>query len=217
MLRGEAKAVDLRGARASSLRLMVLDGLPFQDAEAAPVAAFTEAVERLARAGAAITHAAPECATQAMALSPVLFAPEAYGIWRDQIEDAPELMWKPILDRFRGGADVSAPDYVMAWESLTRIRRKWFREVMAAFDAVLVPTVPILPPNAQRLMEDEAYFVRANLLTLRNTRIGNLLNLPTVTLPTGQPGCGISVMGHSGRDRHLLRVAAGAEAALAVG
>lgn len=213
----EDRAVDLAGADMQGRRLLVLEGVAFEDAEDGPVAAFEDAVYRLGRAGARIERMSSDWVAKAMPLSPALFAPEAYGIWKAQIEDAPELMWKPILDRFRGGADVSAPDYVMAWESLTRIRRKWFREVMAAFDAVLVPTVPILPPNAQRLMEDEAYFVRANLLTLRNTRIGNLLNLPTVTLPTGQPGCGISVMGHSGRDRHLLRVAAGAEAALAVG
>ena len=208
------KAVDLRGASLQGMRLMVLDGIPFEDAESLPVAAFEDAVDRLARAGAQISHVSTDWVAKAMPLSAQLFASEAYGIWRAQIEDAPELMWKPILERFRGGAEVSAPEYVAAWESLTRIRRKWFREVVASFDAVLVPTVPILPPNAQRLLEDEAYFVRANLLTLRNTRIGNLLNLPSVTLPTGQPGCGIMVMGHSGRDRHLLRVAAAAESAL---
>ena len=208
------KAVDLRGASLKGMRLMVLEGIPFDDAESLPVAAFEDAVDRLARAGAQISHVSTDWVAKAMPLSAQLFASEAYGIWRAQIEDAPELMWKPILERFRGGAEVSAPEYVAAWESLTRIRRKWFREVVASFDAVLVPTVPILPPNAQRLLEDEPYFVRANLLTLRNTRIGNLLNPPSVTLPTGQPGCGIMVMGHSGRDRHLLRVAAAAESAL---
>lgn len=208
------KAADVANSVVHGRRLMVLDGVPFDEAEEGPVAAFEDAVERLARAGAQISRVSSDWVAKAMPLSAQLFAPEAYGIWRAQIEDAPELMWKPILDRFRGGADVSAPDYVSAWDSLIRIRRKWFREVVASFDAVLLPTVPILPPNAKRLLEDEAYFVRANLLTLRNARIANLLNLPTVTLPTGYPGCGISVMGHTGRDRHLLRVAAGVEAAL---
>ena len=210
------KAVDLHGAQASGLRLMVLDGLPFDDAGEGPVTAFQDAVERLARAGAQISHVATEWLDKAMALSPQLFAPEAYGIWRAQIEDAPELMWNPILERFRGGAEVSAPDYVAAWEQLVRIRRKWVKDVASSFDAVILPTVPILPPDAKRLMEDEAYFVRANLLTLRNTRIANLLGLPAATLPTGHPGCGIMMMGHAGRDGHLLRVAAAAETALDV-
>ncbi|WP_411838205.1 amidase [Paracoccus sp. ME4] len=208
-------APDLEGASVAGLRLMVLEGLPFDGAEAGPVAAFQDAVERLARAGAQIAHVSTDWLDRAMALSPQLFAPEAYGIWRAQIEDAPELMWPPILERFRGGADVSGPDYVAAWESLARIRRKWVKEVTGGFDAVLVPTVPILPPATARLMEDSAEFVRANLLTLRNTRIANLMGLPSVTLPTGHPACGLSLMGHAGHDRHLLRVAAGAEAALA--
>nr|WP_111301531.1 amidase family protein [Paracoccus saliphilus] len=208
-------APDLTEATAQGLRLMVLDGLPFDGAEAGPVAAFEDAVDRLARAGAQVTHVATDWIDRAMALSPQLFAPEAYGIWRAQIEDAPELMWKPILERFRGGAEVSAPDYVAAWESLTRVRRRWIKEVVGGYDAVLIPTVPIMPPAVDRLMKDEAEFVRANLLTLRNTRIANLLGLPAITLPTGHPACGISMLGHAGHDRHLLRVAAGAEAALA--
>ena len=208
------RAADLEGASVNGLRLMVLDGLPFDQAEEGPVASFEDALHRLSKAGATITHVTTDWLDRAMALSPQLFAPEAYGIWRAQIEDAPELMWKPILERFRGGAEIGAPDYVAAWEHLTRIRRKWIKEVASVHDAVLVPTVPILPPSADRLMQDEAEFVRANLLTLRNTRIANLLDLPAVTLPTGHPACGIMLMGHAGRDRHLLRVAAGAETAL---
>lgn len=214
MIAGE-RAADLHDASARGLRLMVLDGLPFDEAEEGPLAAFQDALGRLGRAGASLTHVTTDWLDQAMDLSPQLFAPEAYGIWRAQIEDAPELMWQPILERFRGGAQVSAPDYVAAWEQLVRIRRKWIKDVASGYDAVLLPTVPILPPDAARLMQDTAYFVRANLLTLRNTRIANLLGLPAVTLPTGHRGCGIMLMGHAGRDRHLLRVAAGAEAALA--
>lgn len=211
----DQRAPDLEGAGVQGLRLMVLEGLPFDEAETGPVAAFQDALDRLGRAGAQIAHVSTDWLDRAMALSPQLFAPEAYGIWRAQIEDAPELMWPPILERFRGGAEVSGPDYVAAWESLARIRRKWIKEVVGGYDAVLIPTVPILPPDRERLMTDRAEFVRANLLTLRNTRIANLLGLPAITLPTGHPACGISLLGHAGHDRHLLRVAAGAEAALA--
>ncbi|WP_372803173.1 amidase [Paracoccus seriniphilus] len=210
------RGADLHGASGQGLRLMVLEGLPFDDADPAPLVAFQDALERLGRAGARITHVSSDWMDQAMALSPQLFAPEAYGIWRAQIEDAPELMWTPILERFRGGAKVGAADYVAAWEQLVRIRRKWIKEVASGYDAVVLPTVPILPPSTDRLLRDKDYFVQANLLALRNTRIANVLDLPAVTLPTGHPACGIMLMGHAGRDRHLLRVAAGAEASLAV-
>ena len=68
----------------------------------------------------------------------------------------------------------------------------------------------------QRLqgLADDEFFTAENLLTLRNTRIANLLNLPAISLPTARPACGLMVMGATGRDRHLLRVAAAIEAAL---
>ncbi|WP_112873145.1 amidase [Paracoccus endophyticus] len=212
LLRGEA-APDLRGADARGLRLMVLDGAPFDQARDAPVAAFEEAVAALAAAGARITHAAPDCVARALALSPTLFAPEAYGIWRDQIEAAPELMFPPMLDRFRGGQTVGAADYVAGWETLARLRADWAAAV-APFDAVILPTVAIMPPDAARLERDAAFFAAENLLALRNTRIANLLGLPAITLPTRRPACGVMLMGRAGADRALLRTAAGAESAL---
>ncbi|AUH33469.1 amidase [Paracoccus tegillarcae] len=211
-LRGD-RPVDLTEVSANGLRLMVLEGVPFDDAQEGPVSAFEDAVTRLAAAGAVISRASPDCVARAMALSPLLFAPEAYGIWRDQIEAAPEVMHPPILERFRGGAEVSAPDYVSAWEALVRLRQEW-HALVAGYDAVILPTVAILPPDVERLNSDHDYFVTSNLLTLRNTRIGNLLDLPSATIPTGQPGCGFMAMGATGDDRRLLRVATAIEAAL---
>lgn len=212
VLRGE-NAPDLSDASPAGLRLMALDGVPFDEAREAPVAAFQDAADRLAKAGARITHAAPPCVAEAMALAAILFAPEAYGIWRDQIEDAPELMYPPILDRFRGGKEVLAATYVDGWEELARLRANW-DQLVAGFDAVILPTAPILPPPVNRLLTEPDFFARENLLTLRNTRIGNLLNLPAISLPTGHPACGIMLMGRSGHDRALLAAAAAAEAAL---
>ncbi|CAM3235317.1 aspartyl-tRNA(Asn)/glutamyl-tRNA(Gln) amidotransferase subunit A [Paracoccus aminovorans] len=212
VLRGEP-AVDLTDADPRGLRLMVLEGVPFDDARAAPVAAFEDAVDRLARAGARVTHAAPPCVAEAMALAPILFAPEAYGFWREQIEDAPDLMYPPILERFRSGREVLAADYIAGWQELDRLRTAWTR-LVAGFDAVILPTAPLLPPEIDRLQTDPVFFARENMLTLRNTRIGNLLGLPAISLPTGHPGCGLMLMGAAQGDRALLVAAAAAEAAL---
>ena len=48
-------------------------------------------------------------------------------------------------------------------------------------------TTPILPPDLNRLINDHDYYVTENLLALRNTRIGNLMGLTALTLPTGVP------------------------------
>lgn len=209
------KPVDLTEAKDRKLRLLVLDGTAFDQAREAPVSAFETAVSRLSKCGARIDRINLPFIQDMLALSPLIFAPEAYGIWKDQIEDAPELMYPPILTRFRGGNEVLATDYIAAWVQLDQFRRD-YAQAVAGYDAVLVPTSPILPPDVSRLMADPEFFATENLLTLRNTRIGNLLGLPALTLPTGQPGCGIMLMGRAGGDRELLIASAAAEAALSV-
>ena len=89
----------------------------------------------------------------------------------------------------------------------------WLKRT-AAFDAVILPTAPILPPDAKRLMTDNTYYVTENLLALRNTRIANMFGLCALTLPTGQPSCGISFMAAPGAEERLLRLGAAAERAL---
>ncbi|MEY8099925.1 amidase, partial [Falsihalocynthiibacter sp. S25ZX9] len=113
---------------------------------------------------------------EAMVLSPILFSSEAYGTWKDVIEDTPEKMFPEILERFRSGATFLASDFVAGWRKIDEIRAKWNLE-MAGYDAIVLPTAPILPPNQKRLLSDHSYYSSRNLLALRNTRIGNLLGL----------------------------------------
>lgn len=150
---------------------------------------------------------------EALALAPLLFAPEAYGIWGETIEARPDLMFVPVRERFRAGATVPAPDFVRGWRALDALRAS-YHAATAAYDAVLVPTAPNLPPNVDRLLSDAEYFATENLLTLRNTRIGNLLGGCSLTLPTGEPSCGVSLMAPPGAESRLLRLGAAAEGAL---
>ncbi|SIO48076.1 aspartyl-tRNA(Asn)/glutamyl-tRNA(Gln) amidotransferase subunit A [Rhodovulum sp. ES.010] len=205
---------DLRGATLKGARLMVLDTVAFDDIREAPKTGFESAVDRLGRAGATVVRADIPEVSEAMTLSGVLYATEAYATWSDAIEAAPEKMFPEVLKRFRGGRDFSGMDYVAASQKLDRLRLGYAARV-AGFDAVLVPTVPILPPNTAALLADADLFVSENLMTLRNTRIGNLMGLAVLTLPTGVPSAGISLMGPAGSEERLLRLGAAAEAALA--
>ena len=206
-------SVDLAGASLSGSRLAVLETVALDDLRDRPAKGFDDAVARLGRAGATITRISVHEVAEAMGLAAILFTAEAYGIWRDTIESAPQKMFPRILERFRSGANFSAMDYVAAWRRLEAIRQTW-AERTAVFDAVLVPTSPILPPDANRLMTDDAYYVTENLLALRNTRIGNLMGLCALTLPTSQPSCGISLMAGAGQEARLLRLGSAAERAL---
>jgi aspartyl-tRNA(Asn)/glutamyl-tRNA(Gln) amidotransferase subunit A len=208
------KPADLHGASLTDARLLVLETVALDDLRTRPAQGFEDALTRLSRAGARIEHRKIAIVSEAMSLAGILFTAEAYGIWSKTIEAAPEKMFPRILERFRSGGQFKAMDYVSAWRRLHDLRRIWAEET-AGFDAVLLPTSPILPPDAHRLMTDDEYYITENLLSLRNTRIGNLMGLCALTLPTAQPSCGISFMAGPGQEERLLRLGVAAERALA--
>ncbi len=205
---------DLRGASLKGRRFAELQNVAKDDLRDAPRQAFDDALDRLRDAGAEIVPLEVPELHDAMALSGVLYTTEAYGLWKDVIEANPEAMYPEILERFRTGKDVSGPDYVAAWSKLKACRAAW-DAATAGFDAVLAPTAPILPPNLERLLSDHDYYVTENLLALRNTRIGNLMGLAALTLPTGTAGCGLMMLGYPGSEEALLRLGSAAESALA--
>ncbi len=206
-------APDLRGASIEGRRFLVLEGAPFEDIRPPVLDGFCEAVTLLERAGAKVSHATLPPVEAALALSAIIYTPECYAEWRDLIEANPDVMFAPVLERFRSGRAHLASDYVAAWAALTQHRAEYLASV-AGYDAVILPTAPNLPPNAARLMRDHAYFTTENLLTLRNTRIGNLLGLCALTLPAGRPSVGLSLMCPPMQEDRLLRLGAAVEAVL---
>ncbi|MEM6938883.1 MAG: amidase family protein [Pseudomonadota bacterium] len=211
-LEGKA-APDLRQADVSGSRFAVLRTVAFDDIRDAPLEAFDAGIARLADAGAKIEDISVPEVDEAMTLSPMLIPPEAYAQWRDAIEANPEAMYAEILQRFRIGKEVSAADFIAAGHKLAALREAYLRAV-ADYDAVLIPSSAMLPPNLARLNSDHEYYVKENLLALRNTRIGNLMGLCALTLPLSLPSCGLMLMCAPGREERLLRLGAGVEEAL---
>jgi aspartyl-tRNA(Asn)/glutamyl-tRNA(Gln) amidotransferase subunit A len=207
------KPADLRGASLAGKRFAVLETVALDGVREAPLAGFEKALHRMQEAGATLEFLKAGEVARAMELTGPLFTSEAYGEWRDEIEAAPDLMFDQILERFRAGSSFSGPDYVDAWQALREHRVRWHARI-AEYDAVLLPTSPILPPDVERLMTDQYYYVTENLLALRNTRIGNLMGSAAVTLPTGVPSCGVMMLGAPMSEERLLRLAAAAEAVL---
>ena len=207
------KAPDLTGASLQGVRIAALETIVLDDIRAEPLVAYEAALKRFEAAGAHIVPLQVPELVDAFALSGPLFTGEAYGLWRDVIEANPDAMYAQILERFRAGADVSAPDYTGAWAKLEAARAAW-DAVVAPFDAVVAPTAPILPPNLERLNTDGAYYKTENLMALRNTRVGNLMGLCALSLPTGAPSCGVMLLGKPMCEAALLRLGAAAEASL---
>ncbi|MEM9425446.1 MAG: amidase family protein [Pseudomonadota bacterium] len=205
------KPADLTGATLSGVRLGILQSQAFNGIEDAPHRAFDEAVARLTSAGAVFEDVTLPLVEEATALGPTVFPAEAYATWRHRIDVDGDMMYGPVRTRFLQGRSISAADYIAAWRELDCIRVK-YSEAVAGFDAVILPSCPIMPPKVAALEADADFFTERNLMALQNTRIGNLLGLAAVTVPTGAPSCGLMFQGAS--EERLLRLAAAAEHAL---
>ena len=208
------KVADLRGASLKGRRFAVLRTIMLDESRDEPRAAFEAAVERLQAAGASVDYIEVPEVLDALDLSATLVPPEAYGLWKDVIEANPDVMYDKIRDRFRLGGNVGAADYVAGWGALESARAA-YDTATCGYDAVLGPSSAVMPPNLEQLNTDEGYYVTENLLSLRNTRVGNMLGLCALTLPTDVPSCGIMFMCAPDMEEHLLRIGAAAEAVFA--
>jgi aspartyl-tRNA(Asn)/glutamyl-tRNA(Gln) amidotransferase subunit A len=211
---GDGRAPDLAGAALAGAQMRVLDTAALGETRAGPAAAFEAAVQRLETAGARIERGPVAAVAEALPLSQVLTGAEACATWWDTIEAQPDLMFAPVRERFRAGADIRATAYIGTWARLETLREAYLAAT-AGFDAVLLPTTPIPPPPVAALLADHALFAAENLLALRNTRIANVLGLCALTLPTETPSCGLMMLAPPGHEARLLRLGAAAERALA--
>lgn len=141
--------------------------------------------------------------------------PESYDWHRDLLTRKAELYDPRVRSRIEFGATMTAADYVALIDARRRIIAA-MNALTAPFDALVMPTCPIVAPRLDELAEDSEYF-RLNALLLRNPSTGNFLDRCAISLPCERPGeapVGLMLMGETGGDRTLFGIAAGIEAAL---
>jgi aspartyl-tRNA(Asn)/glutamyl-tRNA(Gln) amidotransferase subunit A len=107
------------------------------------------------------------------------------------------------------GKDVKASDYLNTTRAWTALRTK-VQRTLQDVDALLVPTTMIpAVPVAEADASLEAYTTR-NMQYLRNTAIGNILNLCGLSLPCGftRQGLpiGLMIYGKPFQEAMILRV-----------
>ena len=193
---------SIKGKRFAICTTAALD-----DMDPEPKKAFEQNIEALTAAGALIEELEIPEIQEALPLSSCLFNTEAYAQWGEMIAENPNVMFSEIESRFLIGKDFSGADYIRAWHKLDELRASYANRV-TGYDAVLMPTACVMPPNAARLSTDSDYYIRINLLALRNTRISNLLGLCAITLPSGTPSCGLMICGKPFEERKILSIAA---------
>jgi aspartyl-tRNA(Asn)/glutamyl-tRNA(Gln) amidotransferase subunit A len=212
-------APDLTGAALAGAAFLIPTTVMLDDLDPAQADAFETAVAALAKAGARIERASVPEFEEALAVAArdgAIVNTEGYAVWGEAIEADPDAMFPLIRERFRSGRNFRADQIDRARLMFKRLAGAYLARV-AAYDAVLSPTTPNLPPSVAALSADDDFYVKQNLLALRNTRLGNLFGLSGLTLPTGRPGCGLLLTGRPHDEGRLLRLGAAIEATLATG
>lgn len=124
------------------------------------------------------------------------------------LSDADKALLDPaIWDRIRSGYHARAIDY-LAMQQLRKSAIAHMQQLMQGVDAIMLATVPVVAPLAADLAEPE-HFHAINSLLLRNTRIANLLNMPSISIPlpvSGKP-VGLMLWGRTDADWALLHCA----------
>jgi aspartyl-tRNA(Asn)/glutamyl-tRNA(Gln) amidotransferase subunit A len=143
-------------------------------------------------------------------------APESYAWHRPMMVEHSAGYDPRILKRIERGIGISAADFLDTLAARAAIIAR-MAVATADYDALIMPTCPLLPPSIASL-DDEAEYNRVNQLQLRNTAIGNFLDRCAISLPCheiGEAPVGLMLMGETMGDARLLRIAAAVEAALA--
>jgi len=211
--------VPLQPRPIRGMRLAVPTTVALDELDDEVTRTFERALETLSRQGALIERiAVPEFLDVGVINSKGGFAAaESYAWHRYLIVSHGDVYDPRVYTRILRGEAISAADYIDLLEARkSLIARANVR--LAPYDALVLPTTANTPPRIADLAEDKA-FTRANLLSLRNCTLINMIDGCAISLPAHRHGeipvC-LMLAGAGGSDHRIFELAAGMEAVIRV-
>ena len=222
LMAGEKPAVEslsglsLRGLRLGVCRTHLQDNLDPEIAQP-----FERALSRLSAAGAQLIDFTWRELDEYAAINAKggFSAAECYARHRHLLETPSAEIDPWVVVRVGPGSKQTAADYI----ELLAARSDWIarsEKRLAAFDALIAPTVPVVAPRIKPVLDDLAtlgeYF-KANSAVLRNCQFINFLDGCGVTLPIHEPGsapAGLMIAGPAMTDQRVLAIGLAVEAQL---
>jgi aspartyl-tRNA(Asn)/glutamyl-tRNA(Gln) amidotransferase subunit A len=201
------------------MRLAVPNTVALDDLEDAVAKTFERALEKLAREGALIERiAVPEFLDVApMSAKGGFAAAESYAWHRYLIVAKGDIYDPRVASRILRGESQSAADYI----DLINARKSLVARAaarLASYDALVLPTTANTPPRIADMKDDQA-FTRANLLSLRNCTLINMIDGCAISLPIHREGevpVGLMLAATGGSDRRIFELAAAMEGVIRV-
>ena len=198
-------------ARLDGLRLAVPQNIVLDNMDATVANTFDKALSILSAAGARIERVHFEDLAELPATNAKggFAASEAYAWHRHLLATRGPGYDPRIRIRIARGEHISAAEYIDVLNARTRLIAS-FNRATAAYDCLLMPTVPIVAPRIADLNGETAYNT-INMLILRNTALGNFFDRCAISLPchrSGDAPTGLMLMGETMGDARLFSIAA---------
>ncbi|RQR64139.1 amidase [Burkholderia sp. Bp9126] len=206
-------ARPLEGVRLGVLTNYVTDGV---DADVA--AALDTALTHLEAAGAVVTEVRFAALDRLPDVNRFGFSPiEAYAWHRPLLAQHRDRYDPRVLSRILKGEPASAADYLDLVAARDAMLDEAAHTVWSRFDALVAPTVPVVPPRIAELETDDDAFARTNALILRNPSAFNFLDACALSLPCHPRDAapvGLMLAAAPHRDDALLAIGQAVEAVL---
>jgi aspartyl-tRNA(Asn)/glutamyl-tRNA(Gln) amidotransferase subunit A len=201
------------------MRLAVPTTIALDELEDEVARSFERALEALSRQGALIERiAVPEFLDVGIMNTKGGFAAaESYAWHRYLIVSHGDVYDPRVSLRIMRGQAISAADYIDLLEARkSLIARTTVR--LAPYDALVMPTAANTPPRIADLADEKAY-TKANLLSLRNCTLINMIDGCAISLPCRREGevpVGLMLAASGGSDRRIFELATAMEAVIRV-
>ena len=201
----------------AGLRLAVPERVWTDDLDPIVARAYERTLLRIEAAGARVIRRETTSlnSLEPIEQSGILIGPEAYATHRRLLSQHGDQYDPRVRWRMQPFENTSAADYIDA----VRCRRdaiEWFDREVYEFDAVLAPTVKVVPPRFDELEDDDEYR-RKNAIVRRNAAFVNLVDGCALSVPCHAPDelpMGLMIIGRRNADSHILAVGMAVERAL---
>ncbi len=209
----------IRPLSIKGMRLAVPTTIALDELDDAVAKNFDRVLQTLSRAGALVEHIdVPEFLDIGVMNAKGGFAAAESFAWHRFLITSKGDVYDPrVAVRIMRGEAITAADYI----DLLNARRSLVARIatrLAPYDAVVMPTTANTPARIAELADDKA-FATANLLSLRNCTLINMIDGCAISLPAHREGdvpVGFMVAATGGSDRRVFELAAAMEGMIRV-
>ncbi len=177
----------------SNFNVAICDEYFWENCEPTISEAVHHAIAELSAKGLKVTKISlPEAAlARQSSLKGGIFGAEGQSFIEEYYPERMNTLDPHVAERFKVGSDITAIDYLKALRRISKLAGE-ANEKMHHIDAIVAPTIPVIPPTVEQVEDSTSYKRYLGQMT-QNTHPANLLEMCAITMPVGLDGIGMPV------------------------